>query len=238
MPAFAIVLLAVTGVILLITLLLCCKVRITLRYDDGFAVQVRYLFLRFRVYPQALKLQRPKKEKEKKDKVPPPKEKEEKQAKKSGGVKEILSLITETLRRLGRRYFRRFSLHIRTLDVRVCAGDAATTAILTGACNAGVVALCGVAEGFFTRVVKKGDCIRVIPDFAGEGSQIRAEMVLAAAPRALLAALFCILRVKLSGSKRQKRGAVRPLPPQKPLSPTAGQAQQKEQSAPVNAHHT
>lgn len=136
------------GIVLVLALLLASPVTVKVLYEDEWAVTVRYLFLRFRVFPpkeqSSEKKKKPRKEK-KKDA-----EKESKKDEKKQGIREILkgkdpgtvlNLLVEASK-LAVSVLKRFCSHvtIREFDLLlvIASEDAAETAVqYANACAVG-----------------------------------------------------------------------------------------------------
>lgn len=160
------------SVIILIILLLCIRVSAVLNYNETFTFEVRWLFLKFVIYPQK---EKPKKEEEKVEKNKPEnKEKKVKTKKASNPLKTfyenqgfngVLELIKNTYAALSGMMKRIMkSIIINDIDLRmiVSSGDAASTAIEYGKICSEVFPAMGAIS---SNVKVKKHNIDIRPDF-------------------------------------------------------------------------
>ena len=136
------------GIVLVLALLLACPVTVKVLYEDEWAVTVRYLFLRFRVFPPKEQSSEKKKKPRKKKKKDA--EKESEKDEKKQGIREILkgkdpgtvlNLLVEASK-LAVSVLKRFCSHvtIREFDLLlvISSEDAAETAVqYANACAVG-----------------------------------------------------------------------------------------------------
>lgn len=171
-------LLIVLAVILLLLILLSLPVTLDVRLEDSCRLTLRWLFLRFSLYPRP--------EKERKKAGPEKKEKSKKPAEKKPAVSNPLRQIAEEqgfpaaveeacrLIQLLASRFRRLLTHVRAdpfrLEISVGGEDAAETAIAYG----GVCAAVYPALGVLWQLIRFGRFTADIsPDFSGGKSRVR-----------------------------------------------------------------
>lgn len=170
-------------IIAFFVLLFSVRVVAVLHYEDEVELSVKWLFLKFQIFPekQKEKHKKPKKEKEKKQKettadetVKPPKEKEDNILKRFynnkgfGGVMQLIRDTMNALKGMFKRIFKAFVFDELYISMNVGAGDSAETAIKYGK-------VCGEvfpAMGFIVSNLKvKKYNLEVTPDFIrGESS--------------------------------------------------------------------
>lgn len=219
----------ILGIIILIVLLLCIKVKVSFHSEDGVDLDIKWLFLKFRILPKKEKPKKPKKEKTKKDK--PKKEKEKKpkddkekdKEKKSGdnifvrfyknngvsGVVELLGRIKEVLGGMCSSIAKAFTIEEIFISLLVGAGDSAETAIKYGKTCAEVYPVMGYIVDNMR--VKKYN-IEVNPDFINGRNKARLHGTVSVVPQQLINALvvtlfkfiFKVIIKFIKGSKKQK----------------------------------
>lgn len=156
------------GILLLLLLLLWCKVGVVLSFDEGFALSIHYLFLRFHPLKEGEdEEEEPQKAPEKAGKKGQKKEKatpgETVQKLKSTTdlVLDVLAAAKKPLKKL----LSRLDFKSLTFTMVVATGDAGETGILYGRIMAGASALLPALEQFIHFRKKK---IQITPDFQGE----------------------------------------------------------------------
>ncbi len=169
----------------LLTLLLCMRVRVVLTCREHARAELRILFLRFPLYPKHKKGVKPsdytyrryrKRLLRQRERLKAKKEKGEKHTYRAKPKKppfrdqltHYLSLVTA----LYERFLHHFHIDVARLHITVATGDAASTAIATGAVSAAVSC---VAELLATHTnlhsTARSD-IAVTPDFLSERSRV------------------------------------------------------------------
>lgn len=148
--------LMIVGIVLACLLvLLCFPVHVRVTYEDSFAVTIRYLFFRYRLWQ---KEDGEEKEQEFPEKQSQISRRDLKKLMQFG--RQMLDLALDAARRLKKHLV----LSRLNLNVRVCGEDAAQTALLYGG-------LCGALYPLYAAVlstfrVKKSD-LQVFPDYHG-----------------------------------------------------------------------
>ncbi|NLP47640.1 MAG: DUF2953 domain-containing protein [Clostridiales bacterium] len=187
-------------VFFILFLLLCIKFKLVLVYAEEVRFEVRWLFIKYTVYPAKAKVKKTK-EKEKKEKVKEEKTEEKKEKKpniltkfyNNQGVPGLLDLLSELLAVLGRLSKRLLSALVFDkfdLAINVGGDDAAAVALRYGkVCSV----LYPVLGQIFSLVkVKKSD-IDVKANFTSEESEASFHIVLALFPIILLYAIIILL---------------------------------------------
>lgn len=195
------------SVALFLLVLLFCPVLMLADFEQEFSFQIRYLFLRFRLYPQPIKQQHAGKEAEEpaaEEKKGLKKLKETLQEKGLSGFLEILretaALASDTMAKfLPHLVISRFSLLIA-----VAGEDAASTALNYGHVCAAVFPLLGI---LFANIRCRKHYVRIEPDFQAETSRVKcsvkAKISLIFIVYALLTAFFRGIRI-ITKFKTQK----------------------------------
>jgi hypothetical protein len=157
-----------------------------INYEEEFSFTVKWLFLKFVVYPP-----KPKKEKPEEKKEKPKEEKKKEKTKKSNpfldfyhnqgvsGVLELISSAVSAVKGMFRRLFKAVVIRDLSIFMRISGEDAAQTAIAYGKVCAAVFP----AIGAVSSVVKiKNRDVRIEPDFQGEQPKRRFSVVAAVIP--------------------------------------------------------
>lgn len=192
---FLYVLLCVIAVTLI---LLCIRVVAVINYEEEFSFTIKWLFLKFVVYPPKPKKEKPE---EKKEKPKEEKKKKEKTRKSNpfldfyhnqgvSGVLELISSAVSAVKGMFRRLFKAVVIRDLSIFMRISGEDAAQTAIAYGKVCAAVFP----AVGAVSSVVKiKNRDIRIEPDFQGGTAQASFSVVAAVIPLRVLAAAIIVL---------------------------------------------
>lgn len=176
------------GILLFIVFILFLRIRVSLSLqEEDILLDARVLCFRFRIYPRKtrvsvgkysykkhqkrLKKQAAKRQAAEKKAI----EKEEKQAaapQKKPSLKEQISLYTDIFKAVYARFLHAFRIDIAALHITVATGDAAKTALLTGAAWQAVAYIGEILDCHtnLNRSYKKN--ISVVPDFLGEKSRV------------------------------------------------------------------
>ena len=210
-------------VICALTLLLCIPVSVVFRAGDGSAeASVKWLFLRFRLYPQKERPKRAQTEK-KKAKKEKPKPEEKKRRLADMDLSELAALAVEAMQSAG-RFLRAVLRNVRVrglvAEVSVAGQDAAQTAVAYGRMQAVLTTALGLLQGY-VKIIRPSLSIR--PDFLGEKSAYRVRfraaftplIVLGAALRTAVSLLFSFVRhtgrpPTQDGEQQKNTGAPRP----------------------------
>ena len=182
---FLYILLSIVAVIIL---LLCIRVTAVLNYNINLTFDVKWLFLKFRIYPKKEK-QEKKKEKAEEDK---PKEEKKKKNKKGpgplkafyenqgfGGVLELIKNTSDAVSGLLKRVFKSLVINEIYLGMRISGDDAASTAIDYGETCAKVFPAMGAICS--TMKVRKYD-VDIRPDFISSVKKAQFHVVISAIP--------------------------------------------------------
>ena len=167
---------------------MCVKITFVTQYKDEFELEVRWLFIKYKLYPP--KDEKPEKEK-KDDKKDPKKDKKPKKSKKTNpfkkfynnqgltGVVELINTTASIVNGMFKRIFK--SVVINTLDIAilVTGEDSAKTAVNYGEVCAAVFPPVGLICS--TMLVKKHD-INITPDFIGSQSKAYFSAVVSVVP--------------------------------------------------------
>lgn len=146
-----IVLYILAGLLLLLFLLTLVPLRVRLRFQQEFAVEIRYLFWRYELLPA----QEPEEEESEPEPTPEkPSQKDKpgyadqiKRILRQKGLEGFLQALGDLLKLLGRTSKRLiYRLKLKEFDLYLClagAGDAAAAALLYGRVSTGVYSACG-----------------------------------------------------------------------------------------------
>ncbi len=190
----------ILGIIAFFVILLSIKIVLTIDYDDTFSCSVKWLFLRFSLYPRPEK--KPKKEKPKKEEKPKedkPKGETAAEEKKENPLKTfynnqgfdgVLQLIKTTLnilKKMTKGMLRAFKFEKLYLRLGVSKGDVAETAQEYGKVCAGVFP----AMGYICSNMKVGKyAVDVHPDFITNKKTAEFHVDLSVIPRRLINAVI------------------------------------------------
>lgn len=219
-------LIVLCALLFLLALLLLLRVRLTVRAGDAVVLELKLLFLRFRLYPKKKrikprdysekKLARAKKkeakrvEKSKKKKQKHQKEHKESEPAAKLTLRDKLALVRALCAALIRRTRKHLRLHATKLQIRVATGDPATTALAYGAVSQSVAYLLAALDQV-TRLKAAEPHVSVEADFLGERSQIEANVTFSIRVWGLLATavplLFTFMNTKraLKNARRKKQ---------------------------------
>ena len=210
------------AVLLLLVFLLTLRVRIVVRVGKRTAVELRVLFLRFRLYPKRPKLKAysPKKlerikrrqaRKAAKKALKKQKKKAKKQAlaqkedKKPKTLRQKIRFARGLLAALTRRTRKHLRLHAARLHVLVATGDAATTAVAFGAVSQSMSYLLTLLDRI-TKLKAAEPDVCIAPDFTLEKSHIDIHLVLSIRVIGLLCTLFGVTFSFLKDQLTPKQG--------------------------------
>ena len=173
----------ILALLLLVGLLLIIPIKIHILLDEDLRVNLKYLFIKFKLYPND--------EKKKKSK-PSENESQEKKPSATKGfvrklitekgiteaLKEILSIIKELLVPFG-PFISKMTVNIKDFTLVVATTDAARTAICYGAVTGLIYDLLAVAD---KKVILKKKNIKVYSDFLSDKSSVKANIKLGIKP--------------------------------------------------------
>lgn len=219
-------LIVLCALLFLLALLLFLRVRLTVRAGDAVVLELKILFLRFRLYPKkkkikprdysARKLARIKKKEAKRvEKSKKKKQKHQKEHKESEPgapltLRDKLALARALCAALIRRTRKHLHLRAARLHIRVATGDPATTALAYGAVSQSVAYLLAGLDQL-TRLKAAEPDVSVYADFLGERSQIEANVTFSIRIWGLLVTaiplLFTFINKKraLASARRKKQ---------------------------------
>lgn len=216
-------LIVLCAVILLVVFLLSLRVRLTVRAGEDVVLDLKILFLRFRLYPKkkrirprnysARKLARIKKKEAKRVKKNAKKQQKRKKRHPPAapaeklGLRDKIALARALCAVVIRRTRKHLRLHATRLHVRVATGDPATTAILFGAVSQSVAYLLAGLDQV-THLKAQAPDVAVVPDFLGERSEIRAHITFSMRVWGILLTAIPAL-VTYMNKKRALKGARR-----------------------------
>ena len=220
-----IVLYIILGIILFLIGVLSIPINVYASYDGGFVMYVRWLFIKYYIYPPPEKKDKKKKSKKKKEKPEKKKEKTDEEPKQKSdnfikvfynnqgvaGIIDLLSDVAAALKKgfhsMGKGFLiRRFKLRINVAD-----GGAAGTALKYGKVCAAVYP----PLGYIFSVIRSRNCsVKIEPDFIGNKSEGMFDLHLAAIPSVIAggALMMCIrlgirmIKVMISNSKSASKG--------------------------------
>ena len=194
------VLLIILLIILAFIVILSIPFLIYSEYKESFVLYVRYLFIKFYIYPPEDKKKKKKKEKKPKEEKPEeekPEEEKPEEPKEKGdnfikvfynnqGVPGVIELIGNIARKLKKGLHKMGkSFYIRKLWLRinVADGNAADTAVKYGKICAGVYP----SLGYILDTVNSRNCsVKINPDFLGSKSQAAFDIHLFIIPSKLI----------------------------------------------------
>ncbi len=215
-------LIVLCAVLLLLVFLLTLRVRIVVRVGKRTAVELRVLFLRFRLYPkrkrlkaysqkklERIKRRQAKKAAKKALKKQRKKEKKkalaQKEDKKPKTVRQKIRFARSLLATLFRRTHKHLRLHAARLHVLVATGDAATTAVAYGAVSQSTSYLLTLLDRI-TKLKAAEPDVHIAPDFTLEKSHIDIHLVLSIRVIGLLCTLFGVIFSFLKDKLTPKQG--------------------------------
>ncbi|MBQ8782244.1 MAG: DUF2953 domain-containing protein [Clostridia bacterium] len=217
----------ILGILLFLLVILSLPVNVYAEYKESFVLAVRWLFVKFYIYPPAdKKKKKPKKEKKPKEEKPAeekpaeepqtpaePKENFIKTFYNNQGVTGILELISNIAKKLGsglKGIGRSFYIRRLWLRINVGGGNSADAAISYGKMCSAVYP----AMGYILSIVHSKNCsVKVQPDFLGGKTEGAFSLHLAVIPSKLIGAalvmgiklLVELIKVFISNAKNQPK---------------------------------
>ncbi len=158
------------GILIFLSLLSMLSAHLVLEYREDITLTLSVLFFKYPLFPAKKKNIRLSKQKKKRETKPQKKGQSpngETKAKEKG-ILERLGALRELLSVLLDRTFGHLSIRTARIRIRVATGDAASTAILFGAVNGGVVLLLETLDRFGKLKANRQDEIEVSPDYLAE----------------------------------------------------------------------
>lgn len=190
------------GIVLLLTALLMIPVHVRAEWKETLSVEIRYLFLKFKLYPAEKKEKKKKKSSGKAEtasKAKHPKKKEKKLP------EEVVDGIIDAINRYGpgaKMILKNVRLHTLEGFWKIAADDAAECAIRYGK----ICAYLNTALGFFRNLMKiEKTKLRVYPDFTAEKEEIWVKLDGEANPLILLIGFLRVGAVFLKDSFRKAK---------------------------------
>jgi hypothetical protein len=171
----------ILGLLMAVALL---RIRINLTYTEDIIIELRILFLRFRLYPKEKKVNvrrytykryrkrlLKQRKKEKNNSVKQTAQAPQKEKKKRP-IKQNLRLYTYLFKKLYAKILHRFRIDVAQLHITVATGDAAQTAIATGIVNQTVSYILEILHQHANLHHSYRADVAVTPDFLGEKSRV------------------------------------------------------------------
>ena len=213
-------LLIVAGILLFIVCLLSVRIRLHLDFSGTLQLELRILFLRFRLHPRKLTPKRVLRMQKKKEKKARKRAKQPAKAdpaasggttapKKTGKKKQsptaILRLVAHILRSVFHKFPDCFHLYLKRCVIVIAGKDAAETAIRYGAARGALAWFCTLLDEIFTVKTTKNSVLSIDADFTGSETRVEISARLSARIGALLALLFRILIAYLKAPRPKKQ---------------------------------
>lgn len=218
----------ILAIIAIIIIIFCVKVKVTAVYDESFSLDIQWLFIKKRIYPESEKAKAKKAEKEKNKKPKEEKPKKEKEPKDPNAPKEgniftdfyhnqgfdaTINLIKTAAKHLGgffKGIYKAFTIENLTILLKVADYDAAQTAIKYGKVCSAVYPSMGFIVSNMR--VKQYD-VNVVPDFINSRNDAVFKLKLSVVPIKLTNAaialgfklFFNVLLKLLKGSKKDNK---------------------------------
>lgn len=203
----------IISVVILILLLLLSRLRFTLESFDGISITLRFLFMKFRLYPKKqkklhLKYYSLKKVKARKAGRDSEKKRSKKNnsdngkgvAKTNGDMKSFLISCLKTI-------VKNFPKRVRTerliLHLTVCGNDAAGTALKFGAANQFAFLICSIIDKGMPMKNASRKSIRITPDYTGEKDRYDVRITISIALGGIILCAFKILGAYVSTTKAE-----------------------------------
>ena len=156
------------GVLSLLFLLSMLSAQLVVEYREELTLTLRVLCFKYPLFPLKPKKLRHTKAKKSKAKPKPQTSTSRDSTKKEKGILEKLVELRGFLTKLLERTLGYLSIRTARIRIRVATGDAASTAVLFGAVNGGVVLLLELLDRFGKLKTKASDEIKVFPDYLSE----------------------------------------------------------------------
>jgi hypothetical protein len=193
----------ILGIALLIGLILVLRVRLVINFDNDLCVYLRFLFFKYRIYPEKPKKANPKRKKSKKSK----KSKAEASAKsdepkKEDSVVTKLWAIRKTLLTTIERFLGKLHFKFVKLNAVVGCENAASTALLYGAVSQGVAYLIEILDNISNVDISKRSEISVKSDFVSQKSSLDGKIILYISIAHLLYVLVDFLKKMLKSKMK------------------------------------
>lgn len=170
----------ILGIILLIGLLLLSRVKLIINFDADLKVYLRFLFIKFNLFPEPSKLPKKKRKKKKKEisASSRPANDESSQKKKEDPLIKKLWSIREILLQTIERFLGKVHFKFIRLNVVIGCENAASTALLYGAASQGVAYLIETLDNISNVDISKRSEISVRSDFISQKSELNGKIEL------------------------------------------------------------
>ena len=211
-------LLIVAGILLFIVCLLSVRIRLYLDFSGALRLDLRILFLHFRLHPRKVTPKRVMRMQKKKSKKAGKREKQrvkatpaaseaessKKTRKKKPSPMAILRLAIHILRSVYRKFPDCFHLYLKRCVIVIAGKNAAETAIRYGAARGALAWFCTLLDEIFTVKTTQKSVLSVEADFSGTETRVDLSARLSTRIRSLLALLFRILIAYLKRPRPKK----------------------------------
>ena len=169
----------ILGITLLIGLILVLRVRLVINFDDDLCVYLRFLFFKYRIYPEKPKKANSKRKKSKKSKnTKAEASTKSEEPKKEDTVVSKLWAIRKVLLTTIEKFLGKVHFKFVKLNAVVGCENAAATALLYGAVSQGVAYLIEVLDNISNVDISKRSEISVKSDFVSQKSSLDGKIVL------------------------------------------------------------
>ena len=170
----------ILGIILLIGLLLLSRVKLIVNFDDDLKVYLRFLFIKFNLFPEASKFPKFKRKKKKKGNAlsSPPANDGNAQKKKDRSIVTRLWTIRQVLLQTIEKFLGKVHFKFVRLNVVVGCENATSTALLYGAASQGVAYVIEVLDNISNVDISKRSEISVRSDFISQKSELNGKIEL------------------------------------------------------------
>lgn len=169
----------ILGITLLIGLILVLRVRLVINFDDDLCVYLRFLFFKYRIYPEKPKKSKSKRRKSKKSKnTKAEASTKSEEPKKEDTVVSKLWAIRKVLLTTIEKFLGKVHFKFVKLNAVVGCENAAATALLYGAVSQGVAYLIEVLDNISNVDISKRSEISVKSDFVSQKSSLDGKIVL------------------------------------------------------------
>ncbi len=207
MPPIAIVAIVLACIVAVIILLLSLRIHIRVgALNTDFTVNLRILFLKFRIYPKKKRAYKKDKTRKKRKPASDKKKSKKTEKKKKRNITHTIRLITHVIKKLYARFPAYFKLKLNRAVVVIGGQDASDAAIKYGAARAGIVYLLTACETLFTFKTPRRAKLAIEPNFLTDESLCDIDIDLSVSVggilKLLLRALFAFQEGKRITAKR------------------------------------
>ena len=171
MPLFAWIIIGILLFIAILVLtLLLSKIKLVLSYENDFSICAKFLFLKFKLYPE--KEKKEKKKKKKKPSVQTQKPIPKKPEKKKPGVLEVVFAYRDIIIDIVKEFAGKLHFKFVKINIKISTDDAAKTALTYSCAVQGVSYLVSFLENYSNVDMEKSS-INVYTDFLSEESEFQ-----------------------------------------------------------------